>query len=52
VKAFDSVLVWVIILALVAVVVGSGQTDPLIKSVTKVLTTLISVITAPQGQGK
>ena len=48
-KSLDQIFVWVILLALVAVLVSSGQTDPLIKSVTKVMTSLIGVITAPQA---
>ena len=46
-KAFDSFLTWMIVIAIVAVVVGSGQTDAAIKSVTTLLSSLIGVIVAP-----
>ena len=51
-KSFDSLLIWVILLAIVTVVVASGQTDTLIQSIQKLLSSLISVITSPQTGSK
>jgi uncharacterized membrane protein len=47
-KIFDSILVWFFLIAIVAVLVGSGQTDQLINSVSGMLSSLIGVITSPQ----
>jgi len=52
VKVFDSFLTWVILIAIAAVVLSSGQTDAAIKSVTTLLSTLIGVIVAPQASAK
>jgi hypothetical protein len=53
-KIFDNVFTWFFILAIVAVVVGSGKADGVVKAVGTVLTQLINVIVSPQtgGDGK
>ena len=50
-KPLDKIILGVIVLATVAVVVGSRQTEPFIHAVTKLITSLISTITSPQQQG-
>jgi len=47
-KALDAFFVWIIIIAIAAVVVGSGQTDALITGVAKLLAGLIGIVDAPQ----
>jgi hypothetical protein len=47
-RIFDNILVWFFLIAIVTVIVASGQTDQLIKSVSGLLTSLIGVITSPQ----
>jgi len=48
-KTADEIFVWFVLLAIVAVVTSSGQIDPLIQAVTKLLTSLIGIIVAPQN---
>ena len=51
-KVFDSVFTWFFILAIVAVVFGSGKADGAIQAVSTVLTQLIKVISSPQTGAK
>lgn len=50
-KFLDSIVTWVIFLAIVTVVVASGKTDAAIAGIAKLVNTLIGTITAPQSGG-
>jgi hypothetical protein len=51
-RTFDSILVWIIVLAIVTVLVASGSTDKLIQAMQEMLTSLIQVVTSPQTGGR
>jgi len=48
-KSVDQNFMWVFLIAVIAVIVGSGQTDTLIQGVGRLLSGLISVVASPQG---
>lgn len=50
-RYFDSLFVWVLIIAIVAVTLGSGSADKAITSIGTVISSLINVIVAP-AKGK